>query len=76
MLRRGRHRKSSGWCRLALNDELDGKDDQRQNEKQQADAVDAVHILHPLGARPGRVRLTEVEIFCYLLKNAHKKTAS
>jgi hypothetical protein len=47
-------------------EKFDGKNDQTKNEHENADAVDAMHVLHKPCFGPVRIRFFNVEIFCYL----------
>jgi hypothetical protein len=47
--------------------------DQADKEHKEGNAVDPMHILHPLGMRCLRIPLFNVEIFAKLPPDAHKK---
>jgi hypothetical protein len=49
----------------------DDHKDQSQEEHKNGDAVDAMHIPHPLSIRRIRVPLLDVEIFPYLSPDSH-----
>jgi hypothetical protein len=57
-------------------EKFNGKNDQTKNEHENTDAVDAMHIFYKPCFRSVRVRFFDVEIFRYLPKYTHKKTAS
>jgi hypothetical protein len=50
---------------------FDGNHNQREQEHENGNAVDTVHVFHPLAVRCVRVTLFDVEIFCYLIPDAH-----
>jgi hypothetical protein len=45
--------------------------DQPQQEHKNGDAVDPMHIPHPLGIRRIRIPFFDVEILSYLSPNSH-----
>ena len=42
-------------------------------EEQDGDPVDAMHVFYPLCLRSIRVLFAQVQILCYLVEYAHKK---
>ena len=76
MLRQEPHRKLLVFCRLVFKEKFEGKNDQAKNEHEQADTVNAMHVFDEGCFRAVRIRLFNVEVFRYLLKYTHKKTAS
>lgn len=70
------HKRSLDFYKLMPEEKFDGKNDQTKDEHENTDAVDAMHVLHKPGFRSVRVRFFNVEIFRYLPKYTHKKTAS
>jgi hypothetical protein len=67
MLPREPHKRSLGFYKLTFKEKLDGKNNQAQNEHENTDAVNAMHVFDEPCFRPARIRLFEVEIFRYLL---------
>ena len=50
---------------------FDNNYNQREQEHENGNAIDAMHIFHPLAMWCVRVTFFYVEIFCYLIPDAH-----
>jgi hypothetical protein len=72
----GLHRKSLVFCRLVFEKKFEGKNDQTKNEHEQANPVNAVHVFDEGCFGTVGIWLFNVEVFGYLFKYTHKKTAS
>lgn len=59
------------WVLLPEENKPDQHNDQRCQEQQDRQAVDAMHVFHPLRIRRIGVPLFEVEVLCYLPPEAH-----
>lgn len=62
----GLRRRLLDFCKLMSEEKLDRKNDQAQNEHENTDAVNAMHVFDEPCFWPGGVRLFEVEILRYL----------
>ena len=59
------------WCSFLPRQQLDGENDQADDENENADAINAVHIADPLALRPRWILLLQKEIFRELSEYAH-----
>jgi hypothetical protein len=48
------------------------KNNEAEQENEQADPVDPMHVTNPGALRPVRVFFPEIEIFCHLFEHAHE----
>lgn len=53
-------KKSLDFCKLVFKEKLDGQNNQTENEHQNTEAVDAVHVFNEPGFRTVRVRFSNV----------------
>ena len=63
----GLRRRLLDFCKLMSEEKLDRKNNQAQNEQENTDAVNAMHVFDKPCFRPVGIRFFEVEIFRYLL---------
>ena len=65
--------KRGDWpCSMLANEQLYDDNDQRHQEHQDGNAVDAVHVLHPLCARRMGISFFDIEVFGNLSQNTHE----